>query len=259
VTKRAQKTLRLSFQEKKFAAFALMSGTALLTGESVADASIVTGTVNQTMSSLGGSGINIDFDSDTINEVSFGTRGTVAGTLNSFDWSLLLNNTSMATSGSLTIGTTPKPVPTVLPGNTVIGPSGAGSGSWSITPGSATFKTNGSLQDYDNSTGSPTAAIGWAGESQKFIGLAIALSSDVTGNVAPFPVHYGWVRVSVPSTANQSVSTLLTVHDWAYESVAGQSIRTPGNSSVPEPGTLQVVALGGLGLAAWRRRRMQAN
>jgi hypothetical protein len=51
----------------------------------------------------------------------------------------------------------------------------------------------------------------------------------------------------------------LTVHDWAYESVAGQSIQTPGSSSVPEPGTLQVVALGGLGLVAWRRRRMQAN
>jgi hypothetical protein len=262
VTKRKQKTLSLSFQEKKFAAFALMSGTAFLSGESAADASIVTGTVNQTLAPVVGSTtIGIDFDNDGLgNELSFGIRSTsVSGGPTLLDFSLTLNSTAMVRSGSITIGSgagaQTKPVPTILSGNTLIGPSGAGGGTWQTTPGGSNFVTKGTLQDYDASTGLAVSAGGWAGESQKFIGVAIALSSDVTGNVAPYPVHYGWIRVSVPSTT----SGLLTVHDWAYESVAGQSIQTPGSSSVPEPGTLQVVALGGLGLVAWRRRRMQAN
>jgi hypothetical protein len=256
---RKQKTLSLSFQEKKFAAFALMSGTAFLSGESAADASIVTGTVNQTLAAVVGTPpIEIDFDNDSNTELSFGVRTTAtsgSGSSSVLDWTFTLNATSMATSGSITIGSQTKPVPTVLSGNTVIGPLGAGGGTWTVAPGSGNFQTKGTLQDYDSGTGSTISAGGWAGESQKFIGLAIALSSDVNVIFSPYPVHYGWIRVSVPSTT----SGLLTVHDWAYESVAGQSIQIPGSSSVPEPGTLQVVALGGLGLAAWRRRRMQAN
>jgi hypothetical protein len=63
---------------------------------------------------------------------------------------------------------------------------------------------------------------------------------------------YGWVRVDV----NNSAGTL-KIEDWAYESQPGIGIKA--GAGVPEPGTLGLLAAGGAGLLALRRKRAHAG
>lgn len=58
----------------------------------------------------------------------------------------------------------------------------------------------------------------WEGESNKFIGVRF----DISGNT-----HFGWVRLSVPNDYSS-----VTIHDYAYEDVAGTAITTP-TTTVP--------------------------
>jgi hypothetical protein len=60
--------------------------------------------------------------------------------------------------------------------------------------------------------------------------------------------YYGWVRVGV----NNANGTFV-VKDWAYDN-SGAGIHA-GSTQVPEPGTLGMLAAGGAGLLALRRRR----
>lgn len=66
-------------------------------------------------------------------------------------------------------------------------------------------------------------------------------------------IFYGWVRVDV----NNAAQTFL-VKDWAYESQSGVGIKA-GDGQVPEPATLGLLAAGGVGIAAMRRRRLAAS
>ena len=67
--------------------------------------------------------------------------------------------------------------------------------------------------------------------------------------------HYAWLRITVapqnltPGTQPRAI----TVHEWAYENVAGVGIEA-GAGAIPEPSSLGFLALGSLGLAARRRR-----
>lgn len=60
-------------------------------------------------------------------------------------------------------------------------------------------------------------------------------------------------RLRRPSNRTDS----LTLIDWAYQSVSGESIHVgdKGTTAVPEPSGLGLMALGALGVAALRRRR----
>ena len=63
--------------------------------------------------------------------------------------------------------------------------------------------------------------------------------------------QYGWVRLDMNSPA---AANSFTIVDYAYAD-PGEMIAT---GQIPEPGTLGLLALGAVGLLAWRNRRAQA-
>jgi PEP-CTERM motif len=67
--------------------------------------------------------------------------------------------------------------------------------------------------------------------------------------------HVGWVAMSV---ANSFPNFAAHITGYAYDTVAGQTIRAGQTSAVPEPGTLALLALGAAGLAALRKRKGSA-
>ncbi len=68
--------------------------------------------------------------------------------------------------------------------------------------------------------------------------------------------HYGWVRISVDPAGAPS-PRFVTVHDAAYETLPNTAIPA-GANGIPEPASLGLLALGGVGLATMRRRKPAA-
>ena len=96
--------------------------------------------------------------------------------------------------------------------------------------------------------GSPSGYPGKFGGAQKaFFGVKF---SDTNGNTL-----FGWGRVSVPDDNSK-----ITFHDVGFNDVPGAAIQAgegiPSSSTpIPEPGTLGMLALGAVGVVAWRKRK----
>lgn len=92
------------------------------------------------------------------------------------------------------------------------------------------------------------AANGFTSGSPGFMGFQF----DRAGNT-----HFGWAEVTV--TANGDPGTI-DVLQWAWEDTPNTSIlagATGSAAAVPEPSSLGLLALGAVGVGAWRRRKTQ--
>src|SRR5699024_11429191 len=84
------------------------------------------------------------------------------------------------------------------------------------------------------------------------------IQSHTRSNVILNPMNYGWLLLNLTTDSHGNTQDL-TLVDWAYQSVPGESIRVGDKGSsatpVPEPSTLALMALGAVGIGTLRRRR----
>lgn len=81
----------------------------------------------------------------------------------------------------------------------------------------------------------------WLSSGTGFIGFRFNAGSGM---------QYGWARVTMDGAPGNT----FTLVDYAWGDV-GQLITAGQTTAVPEPGSLGLLALGGVGLLAWRKRR----
>ena len=81
----------------------------------------------------------------------------------------------------------------------------------------------------------------WLDQGTGFIGFRFNAGSGL---------QYGWIRV----TMDGSPDNTFTVVDYAWAD-PGDMVAA---GQVPEPGSLGLLALGGVGLVAWRKHRAKA-
>lgn len=104
----------------------------------------------------------------------------------------------------------------------------------------------GTLIDNSQPFGNYTRMVQSGGEWQNtngFVGI-------VFSNTPSSTLHYGWVRFNTTGVGGFPA----TVVDWAYESTPGVGIIA---GTIPEPSTVALgcLALGAVGVSAWRRRK----
>ncbi len=78
------------------------------------------------------------------------------------------------------------------------------------------------------------------GTSDKYVGVKFVIGANT---------NYGWIQVQMPADPTVSV----TITGYAYNNVADDAIYA--GQTVPEAGSLGLLALGAAGLTAWRKKR----
>lgn len=108
---------------------------------------------------------------------------------------------------------------------------------------------------FENSSTATSLRGKWGNAGDKFLGLRF----DINGQA-----HYGWAEFDVVGFVNPIFGGAFldaTLLGYAFDTVPNQAIAAGKTtfsttfSTTPEPGTLGLLALGSLGLAAWRRRK----
>ena len=107
-----------------------------------------------------------------------------------------------------------------------------------VTPGASAFFTSFGTLAFRGGYGNDQ----WLDAGIGFVGLRFNTGAGV---------QYGWVRLNM----NGSPDNSFTMVDYAWADL-GENIVT---GQVPEPGSLGLLALGALGLVAWRKQRAKAE
>ena len=106
------------------------------------------------------------------------------------------------------------------------------------------------IQTWDATTGQALEG-NFAGATEKYVGFRLHLSSNED-------LVYGWAKLSILGDLDDyPANGDIILHEWAYESTPNTPI-TAGSAAVPEPTSLAIFAMGGVGVAAWKRRRKAA-
>ena len=69
------------------------------------------------------------------------------------------------------------------------------------------------------------------------------------------PFHYRFAQLTVAAQGQGALSRSITLSGIGYESTPNTAITTFAASNVPEPSSIALAALGGVGIAALRRRK----
>lgn len=113
-------------------------------------------------------------------------------------------------------------------GNAAVGPLSAGVPIDGQNPSSRWFSDEQYMVKWYATDGIPeevfAAGGAWGGVTNRYMGLAFFIDGST---------HYGWARISIPwrwhgedpLTLHDGMHNMGTVHDWAYNTVAGQSIK----------------------------------
>ena len=102
--------------------------------------------------------------------------------------------------------------------------------------------------EYGGSTSNVLEYGNWIGAQDKFISVAFNIAGQL---------HAGWIRISVDAT-----DLSITVTDYAYKTVSCTPIvtgDTGSSSTVPEPDTLGMLALGAVGVSLLKRRQKKSQ
>jgi hypothetical protein len=214
---------RTAHFEKKLAAYSL-AGAAALIFPAASKASIVVVPVDEGFSEIGSYGFGgSSFFNDIT--VSASVEPGFAGDPN--------NEISVSTlGGAEVLLDSPAPGANVA----ALGASAL------IDPSSTNWGAGGKMVGYD------TANSLYSGGDWSSTGGDSFLAFEYEGTGG---LHTGWAEIGTTANGNTSSFELLS---YAYDTVAGESISTPA-SLTPEPSALPLLALGGVGLIALRRRR----
>lgn len=246
-----EKMVKGSSVDRRLLAYAIASTTVIGSG-SLAQAGIYGKTdLNLSMSSTGIA--YIDLDKDEAPELGFifgpGNDSThFAFALRPVDTDVLPGATNYSaavvdgnTSFDFGGGFQDKDAAAKLSGGFTVGET-LSAYSWNVNGPDVGF--GGKMQIW-GSNGNPTQG-NFTGVTEKYIGFRVHLSSTED-------LVYGWVKVSTVTNLNEiGVSGDVILHGYAYESTPNTAIAT---GAVPEPTSLAIFAMGGAGVAAWKRRR----
>ncbi|MDQ2841637.1 MAG: VCBS repeat-containing protein, partial [Acidobacteriota bacterium] len=105
-----------------------------------------------------------------------------------------------------------------------------------VGPSSTFGNTNAELASADRSVGN------WNAFGNGFIGLSLA-ENDGT--------HYGWANIIV------NPDLTVTLNNFAYNTIAGQSVTTEVVAPTPEPSALALLAIGFGSLSLWKKRKLR--